>query len=156
MPGVVIPAKHRLKIFEYLHRIRVEKLEVFLFTEGDKAVARAMLDRGYPVPEVTGWARANTKDIDHVLALDAIKETGILMSISDVHIQVKMGLQGRKEAEEKYLDALQYALDHGLQTRAHLEDVTRADLEGFVYPLVQKILERDPNCIRRLNFDPSI
>lgn len=150
MPGVVIPVKNRMKIFDYLHQMGVEKLEVFLFTESDKTAARAMLDQSYQAPEVTGWARANPKDIDLVLAMDGIKELGILMSISDAHIRTKMGLKSRSEAEDKFLQALEYALDHGLRTRAHLEDITRSDLDGFVYPLCKKILERDPECTLRL------
>ena len=31
MPGVVIKVKDRMKIFEYLHRFGIEKLEIFLF-----------------------------------------------------------------------------------------------------------------------------
>jgi isopropylmalate/homocitrate/citramalate synthase len=150
MPGVVIKVKDRLKIFEYLHRIGIDKLEIFLFTRSDKEAARAMVECGHSQPEVTGWARSNLKDIDLVLKMDGIRETGILMSISDIHIRTKMGLKGRVEAEEKYLKALDYALDHGLKTRAHLEDITRADLPGFVYPLVSKILERDPHCTLRI------
>lgn len=150
MPGVVIKAKDRLKIFEYLHRIGIDKLELFLFTKTDKEVASSMIGCGYSRPEVTGWARANLKDIDLVLKTDGIRETGILMSISDVHIHTKMGMKSREEAIALYLKALEYALDHGLQVRAHLEDITRADLKGFVYPFVGKILERDPDCILRL------
>ena len=150
MPGVVIKVKDRLKIFEYLHRINIEKLELFLFTKSDKEAARAMIDCGYTQPEVTGWSRANPSDIDLVLEMDGVGETGILMSISDIHIRTKMGLKSRQEAEEKYLKALEYAMEHGLRTRAHLEDITRADLKGFVYPLVSKILERDPDCTLRL------
>ena len=150
MPGVVIKVKDRLKIYQYLHQIGVEKLELFLFTNSDKESAVSMIDCGYPLPEVTGWARANPKDIDLVLNMDCIKETGILMSISDVHIQTKMGLKSREEAQEKYLHALEYAIDHGLKTRAHLEDITRADIEGFVYPLAREILQRDPDCTLRI------
>ena len=36
MPGVVIKVKDRIKIFEYLHRIGIDKLELFLFTKSDK------------------------------------------------------------------------------------------------------------------------
>ncbi len=150
MPGVVIKVRDRIKIFEYLHKIGIDKLETFLFTESDKETARSMLNCGYTSPEVTGWSRANPKDIDLVLKMDAIRETGILMSISDIHIHTKMGLKNREEAEEKYLKAQEYALDHGLKTRAHLEDITRADLKGFVYPLASKILEREPDCILRI------
>jgi len=150
MPGVVIKVKDRLKIFEYLQRIGLEKLEIFLYTNRDREAARAMIDVGHSNPEITGWARANPKDIDLVLQMDGIRETGILMSISDTHIRTKMGLKSREEAEEKYLAALDYALDHGLKTRAHLEDITRADLKGFVYPLASKILSHDPHCTLRI------
>lgn len=150
MPGIVMSVENRLKIFEYLHKIGIEKLEVFLYSKSDRVSAKAMLNWGDESPEVTGWARANTGDIDLVLAADGIKETGILMSVSNAHMLTKMGLPSIAAARKKYLDALDYALDHGLRTGAHLEDVTRADLEGFVYPLVREILDRDPECTIRL------
>ena len=150
MPGIVIKLNDRLKIHEFLHRIGVDKLELFLFTETDKAAARAMLDCNYDAPKVTGWARANPSDIDLVLSTEGIAETGILMSISDPQIFMKLGIESRDKAKDKYLTALEYAIDHGLSTRAHLEDITRADLEGFVYPLVQEILNRDPDCTLRI------
>jgi len=141
---------HKLQIFEYLHQIGIEKLETFVFNHRDKEAARSMLNKGYEFPEVTGWARANPADIDLVLEMDGIEETGILMSVSDSHVIDKMGLPSREAAEEKYLDALQYAVDHGLRTRAHIEDMTRADNYGFVFPLVEKLIEIDPDCIIRL------
>jgi len=150
MAGVVLKKRHKIVIYEYLHRMGVEKLEAFVFNERDRDAVRAMLDRGYEFPEVTGWARANPKDIDFVLSMDGIGETGILMSVSDTHIIDKMGLSGREAAREKYLDALQYAVDHGLRTRAHIEDMTRSDIEGFVLPLISDIIEIDPDCIVRL------
>ncbi len=150
MPGIVMKRRHKIEIFEFLHRIGIEKLETFVYNERDREAVRMMLDRGYEFPEVTGWARANPRDIDFVLEMDGIKETGILMSVSDSHIMDKMGLSSREEAENKYIDALQYAVDHGLRTRAHIEDMTRADNEGFVFPLVEKLIEIDPDCIIRL------
>ncbi len=150
MPGIVMKKRHKLKIYDYLHRIGIEKLETFVFNDRDREAVREMLDTGHEFPEVTGWARANPKDIDFVLSMDGIKETGILMSVSDSHVLDKMGLASREEAEKKYTEALQYAIDHGLRTRAHIEDMTRADNEGFVFPLIEKLLEIDPDCIIRL------
>jgi isopropylmalate/homocitrate/citramalate synthase len=150
MPGIVMKKKHKIKIYEFLHKIGIEKLETFVYNERDKETVRDMLDIGYEFPEVTGWARANPKDIDFVLEMDGIKETGILMSVSDSHIIDKMGLKSREEAEKKYTDVLQYAVDHGLRTRAHIEDMTRADNVDFVFPLVKKLLEIDPECTIRL------
>ncbi|HIH44841.1 MAG TPA: isopropylmalate synthase [Candidatus Methanoperedenaceae archaeon] len=150
MPGIVMKKAHKLKIFEYLHKIGIEKLETFTYNERDRESAQEMLKYGYQFPEVTGWARANPKDIDMVLEMDGIRETGILMSVSDSHIIDKMGLKTREDAEKKYTEALQYAVDHGLRTRAHIEDMTRADNDGFVFPLVKKLIDIDPECTIRL------
>ncbi len=150
MPGIVLKKAHKLRIYDYLHEIGIEKTEVFLYNERDRSAVRDMLSRGYDVPEVTGWARAVSKDIDLVLDIDGIKETGILMSVSDVHIFDKMGLNSREEAEEKYLNALQYAVDHGLRARCHLEDITRADFKGFITPFVKKIVEIAPDALIRV------
>lgn len=127
MPGIVMKKSHKLKIFEYLHDMGVEKLETFVYNDRDKEACRAMMDCSYEYPEVTGWARANPSDIDEVLKIGGIRETGILMSISDSHIYDKMGLKSYGEAEAKYLKALQYAVDHGLKTRCHIEDTSRAN-----------------------------
>src|SRR5659263_324968 len=98
MPGIVMKKRHKTEIYEYLNKIGIEKLETFLFNERDREAAKEMLDRGYEFPEVTGWARANPKDIDFVLSMDGIKETGILMSVSDSHMIDKMGLRtGKKQ-----------------------------------------------------------
>ncbi|WP_445474616.1 homocitrate synthase/isopropylmalate synthase family protein [Methanococcoides methylutens] len=150
MPGIVLKADHKLRIYEFLHQIGIEKLETFAYNERDRNAIKMMFDRGYESPEITGWARAVPADIDMILDIEEIEETGILMSVSDAHILDKMGLPSREAAEEKYLNALQYAVDHGLRTRAHIEDMTRADNTYFVYPLIEKILEIDPDCTIRL------
>ena len=150
MPGITMRREHKVKIYEYLHRIGIEKTESFLFAESDRSAVKEMLDLGYENPEVTGWARANPRDIDLILAADGIKETGILMSVSDAHIFDKLGLRSRAEAREKYLEAFEYARAHGLRVRCHLEDITRADLNGFVLPLVAEMIDRAPNTIMRI------
>ncbi|HEX59556.1 MAG TPA: isopropylmalate synthase [Methanomicrobia archaeon] len=149
MPGIVMKKEHKVKIYEFLHEIGIEKTETFLYNESDRQAVKEMLDLGYKKPEVTGWARANPGDIDLVLRMD-LPETGILMSVSDAHIFDKIGFRSREEAAERYLKALDYALAHGLRVRCHLEDITRADIEGFVLPFVKEILERDKNVILRI------
>ncbi|RJS68003.1 isopropylmalate synthase [ANME-2 cluster archaeon] len=150
MPGIVMKRRHKLRIYEFLHDIGIEKLETFVYHKRDWDVIADMQDIGYEYPEVTGWARALPSDIDFVLDVDGIGEVGILMSVSDSHIFDKMQLKSREEAHERYLNALQYAVDHGLRTRVHLEDMTRADLHNFVYPLVTDLIDIDPDCIVRI------
>ncbi|MBN2014885.1 MAG: isopropylmalate synthase [Candidatus Altiarchaeota archaeon] len=150
MPGVIMTKKTKLQVYEYLHKIGIEKIECFLYKDRDKAVAREMLDRGYKYPEVTAWARANTKDIDIILGFDGIDETGILMSVSDIHLFDKIEFKSKEDAMEHYLKALDYALDHDLRARCHLEDITRSDFKGFTIPLVKEIISRDKNTIIRI------
>ncbi|MDY6930678.1 MAG: isopropylmalate synthase [Halobacteriota archaeon] len=150
MPGIVMKDRHKVQIYRYLHEIGVEKIETFLYTDSDRNIARKLMDMGFEFPEVTGWTRANPNDIDLAIEMDGINETGILMSMSDSHVLDKMGLKNRQEAEDKYLEALDHALDHGLKVRCHLEDVTRSDFSGFIKPFVTKIMERSDDIIIRL------
>ena len=149
MPGIVMKSQQKFQIYNYLHKIGIEKLETFVYNDRDRKAIKLMMDQGYEFPEITGWARANPGDIDMVLNIDGIEETGVLMSVSDPHIVDKMGLT-RETAEEKYLNALQYAVDHGLRTRAHIEDMTRADNYDFTFPLIKKIMDIDPDCTIRI------
>lgn len=150
MPGIVMTRKDKVSVYEYLHKIGIEKLECFLYNERDKTAAREMLDINYELPEITAWARAKSDDIDLVLKFDEIRETGILMSVSDSHIFDKIEFKSREEAANKYLRTLDYAIDHGLRVRCHLEDITRSDFEGFTFPLVKEIISRDKNTIIRI------
>ena len=67
-------------------------------------------------------------------------ETGILTSCSDYHIFHKLK-KTRRQAMEEYLAIVQAALDAGVRIRCHLEDVTRADIYGFVIPFVARLME---------------
>ena len=69
-----------------------------------------------------------------------LKETGILTSVSDYHIFLKLKLS-RKQAMEKYLKIVQSALDNGILPRCHFEDITRSDIYGFVIPFAQELMK---------------
>lgn len=62
MPGIVLKKAQKLKIFEFLHEMGIEKLECFVFNERDRSLVRDMLDCNYDHPEITGW-RAPTSPI---------------------------------------------------------------------------------------------
>jgi len=47
----------------------------------------------------------------------------------------------RKQAYEHYLGVVRQAFDAGISPRCHLEDLTRADLYGFVVPFVNALVE---------------
>ncbi|PTD93978.1 isopropylmalate synthase [archaeon SCG-AAA382B04] len=150
MPGVVIKSEDKLEIYKYLSKIGIEKVETFLYKDRDKKLAREMIDLGFEKPEVTGWIRAKKSDISLLNQFEEIQETGVLMSVSDCHIFDKMGFESREDAKDQYLAALQEVVDQGIRPRCHIEDVTRAEVEEFVFPFLEDVLEIAPNAIIRV------
>jgi isopropylmalate/homocitrate/citramalate synthase len=67
-------------------------------------------------------------------------ETGILTSCSDYHIFHKLK-KNRRQAMDEYLAIVRAALDAGIRIRCHLEDLTRADIYGFVVPFAARLME---------------
>jgi len=88
---------------------------------------------------VTGWIRADAKDLAVVKSF-GLKETGILTSVSDYHIFLKLK-STRARIMDEYLGIVKSALDAGIRPRCHFEDVTRADIHGFCLPLAERLME---------------
>ncbi len=117
----------------------IRKSEFFLYTKRDVEAVEKCLELGFDFPKITGWVRATEEDLKLPLKV-GLKETGILTSVSDYHIYKKLGLT-RKEAENKYISVVRKAAELGYQEiRCHFEDVTRADIFGFVIPFAQKLM----------------
>ncbi|MDR1315036.1 MAG: histone-lysine N-methyltransferase [Deltaproteobacteria bacterium] len=130
------------QLFKFLARLSgpsglVRKSEFFLFNSRDRAAVDACRGLGLPFPIVTGWIRAVPEDLKLVRDM-GIKETGILTSISDYHIYLKLGISRRK-AMDKYLGLVKEALSYGISPRCHFEDVTRADVYGMAVPFAQQL-----------------
>lgn len=126
-----------VKIFKMMHRLGGEKgiirqTEFFVYSENDRKALEKCMELWYEFPEITTWIRANKQDFELVKNI-GVKETGILVSCSDYHIFNKMGLD-RKKAMDKYLGIVKECIDAGLRPRCHFEDITRADICGFVLP----------------------
>lgn len=133
-----------VKMFQLLSRLSgprgiVRKTEFFLYSEKDRQAVDACRDLGLEFPCITGWIRAVTQDLKLVKDM-GITETGILTSISDYHIYLKLKLT-RSQAVEKYLALVKDALSLGITPRCHFEDVTRADIYGLVVPFAQRLKE---------------
>lgn len=132
-----------LKIYDILHEIDgetglIRQCEFFLYSERDRKAVELCKERGYKYPEITGWIRAAAADFKLVAQM-GLKETGILTSASDYHIFLKLK-KTRAQAMGSYLEIVKAALDEGVIPRCHLEDVTRADYEGFVLPFAAELL----------------
>lgn len=130
-------------IFDLLHRLSgpsgvIRQSEFFLYTEKDRQALDICRSKGYEFPEITGWIRAVEADLDLVTNV-GLPETGILTSVSDYHIFLKLNLD-RKGALKKYLSIVQAALDKGIKPRCHFEDITRADIYGFCVPFAIELM----------------
>jgi isopropylmalate/homocitrate/citramalate synthase len=133
-----------LKIYDILHEIDgdtglIRQCEFFLYSERDRKAVELCKERGYKYPEITGWIRAVASDFKLVSQM-GLKETGILTSASDYHIFLKLK-KTRAQAMGSYLEIVKAALDEGVIPRCHLEDITRADYEGFVLPFTAELLK---------------
>lgn len=131
-------------IYDYFHRLggpngKIRQCEFFLYSKKDRDAVYKCMERGYKFPEVTSWIRANKKDFELVKEI-GMKETGILVSCSDYHIFYKLKMT-RKECMEHYLSVVRECLETGISPRCHLEDITRADIYGFVIPFCLELMK---------------
>jgi isopropylmalate/homocitrate/citramalate synthase len=143
----LFPLAARLKYFDLLHALdngagRIEAVEVFIYQNRDLWTIEKLLERGYEYPQVTTWTRATPKDIKQLIEVagSRIRETGMLASASDHHIFDKLEFRSKHEAIEKYLKVALTACEHDIVPRIHLEDITRADIFGWVIPFIQRVL----------------
>jgi len=116
----------------------IRQSEFFLYSAKDKEAVQKCQELGHPYPEITGWIRAEKGDFRLVKEM-GLKETGMLTSCSDYHIFNKMH-KTREKAMSNYLAVVEEALAVGVRPRCHLEDLTRADISGFVLPFVQQLM----------------
>ncbi|MEJ2070755.1 MAG: histone-lysine N-methyltransferase, partial [Syntrophobacterales bacterium] len=133
-----------VEIFDMLHKLSgpkgiIRQTEFFLYSAKDKEAVERCRERGYPYPEITGWIRANPADLN-LLKDMGLGETGILTSVSDYHVFMKMG-KNRSQALEGYLDIVKAALELGIVPRCHFEDITRADIYGFCVPFALELMK---------------
>lgn len=133
-----------LTMYDYFHRLGgpngiIRACEFFLYSKKDRDAVYKCMERGYRFPEITSWIRASKKDFELVKDI-GMKETGILVSCSDFHIFYKMKMT-RKECMEHYLSVVRECLETGVSPRCHLEDITRADIYGFVIPFCLELMK---------------
>ena len=133
-----------VRIYDYFHKLggpngKIRACEFFLYSKKDRDAVEKCLEKGYQFPEVTSWIRANKKDFQHVKDM-GLKETGILVSCSDYHIFYKMKMT-RFQAMFHYLSIVRDCLDMGISPRCHLEDITRADIYGYVIPFCLELMK---------------
>jgi isopropylmalate/homocitrate/citramalate synthase len=131
-------------LYDLMHKLDndtglIRQTEFFLYTKRDREAVEKCLSRGYKFPQVTGWIRAVESDFKLVKEM-GLKETGILTSVSDYHIFLKLKWT-RQQALDNYLKIVRAALENGILPRCHFEDITRADIYGFVIPFARELMK---------------
>jgi citrate (Re)-synthase len=130
-------------LFVLMHRLSgpngvIRQCEFFLYTDKDREALERCRGKGFRYPEITGWIRAHKDDLQLAKEL-GLKETGILTSVSDYHIFLKLK-KTRSQAFTDYIKIVENALEHGIAPRCHFEDITRADIYGFCVPFAQALM----------------
>lgn len=137
-------AEQIVTIFKLLNKLGgpngvIRQSEFFLYSKKDKDAVEQCLELGLRYPEITSWIRASKEDVPLVKQF-GLKETGILTSVSDYHIFLKLNKK-RSEAMDSYLGIVKSILDLGIIARCHFEDITRADIHGFCIPFAQELMK---------------
>jgi isopropylmalate/homocitrate/citramalate synthase len=132
-------------IYDLLSRLSgpngvIRQTEFFLYTINDRETLQRCQALGHKYPECTGWIRAIKGDF-RLVKEAGLKETGMLTSSSDYHIFQKLKFRSRKECMDSYCEVVDAAFEAGVRPRCHLEDLTRADIDGFVLPFVDRLME---------------
>ncbi|HJN07262.1 MAG TPA: hypothetical protein QF564_01115 [Pirellulaceae bacterium] len=117
----------------------IRQTEFFLYTKNDRETLDRCRELGHKFPECTGWIRAVKGDF-RLVKEAGLKETGMLTSSSDYHIFNKLKFKSRQECMDSYCEVVDAAFEAGVRPRCHLEDVTRADWDGFVMPFVDRLM----------------
>jgi isopropylmalate/homocitrate/citramalate synthase len=117
----------------------IRQAEFFLYSKKDRDAVEQCLELGLKYPQITGWIRAQKEDVKLVKEA-GLKETGILVSVSDYHIFLKLNTT-RKKAFDSYLEIVKAILAEGIVPRCHFEDLTRAEIYGFCVPLAVELMK---------------
>ena len=137
--------EQQVKLYDMLAKLGgprgiIRQTEFFLYTKNDRRALDECRALGHRYPEITSWIRADKGDF-RLVKEAGVKETGMLTSCSDYHIFLKLK-KNRQQAFADYLEVVEAAWEAGIRPRCHLEDVTRADIEGFVLPFVAELMRR--------------
>lgn len=131
-------------IFDLLHQLGgmkglISQSEFFLYSDKDKKAVEYCMEKDYTYPEITGWIRCNKEDLKLVRDM-GLRETGMLTSVSDYHIYLKLQ-KDREKAKKDYLKVIESALEMGIIPRCHFEDITRADIYEFCLPFAKHLMD---------------
>jgi D-citramalate synthase len=125
-PGVALTPEQKLEIAKALDDLGVDIIEAgsAIVSEGERKAMKLITKEGLDA-EVCSYVRAVREDIDAALSCD-VNSVHLVVPTSDIHLKYKLR-KTRQEVEKMALNALRYALDHGLTVEFSAEDGSRTD-----------------------------
>ena len=96
-------------------------------------------DNGEIHVEPTAVIVPHPENIAAIMGL-GLREVGIKFGVSD-YLLLQEGQTSRREPVQQLLDTIDACLEEEANIRLDLVDVTRADLDGFVLPLIEDCIE---------------
>ncbi len=139
-PGVYYTTEEKVELAKMLDEIGCDILNCGIpaVSDGELKSIKAIADEGLSQASIMGAARTIRSDIDAVLKADC-DECVPFIACSDVHLEHKLK-KSKDECVEMAVDAVAYAVDHGLKTTFVTEDTVRADPD-FVARLYKAAIE---------------
>jgi D-citramalate synthase len=125
-PGVALTPEQKLEIARALDELGVDIIEAgsAITSEGERQAIK-MISNANLNAEICSFTRAVRGDIDAALACD-VDSIHLVVPTSDLHLQYKLR-KSREEVKEMALDAVRYAIEHGLTVELSAEDASRSD-----------------------------
>ena len=139
-PGVALAPEQKLEIARALDELGVDVIEAgaAITSEGERKAIKLISGAGLNA-EICSFARALRVDVDAALGCD-VDSVHLVVPTSDIHIQYKLR-KSREEVKRMALDAVEYALTHGLVVEFSAEDATRSD-PAFLKEMLTAGVER--------------
>ena len=143
-PGASMTGDEKIQMARQLARLKVDVIEAGfpIASDGDfEAVKR--IAQEIKGPEITGLARAGTRDIDR--AWEALKFAGeqarihTFIATSNIHMKYKLQME-RDEVLERAVKAVRHARNYTPNVEFSAEDATRTDLD-FLARITQAVIE---------------
>jgi len=126
-PGIALAPEQKLEIAKALDDLGVDVIEAgaAVTSEGERQAIK-MISNANLNAEICSFTRALRADVDAALACD-VDSIHLVVPTSDTHLQYKLK-KSRVEVKEMALEAVRYAVDHGLIVELSAEDATRSDM----------------------------
>jgi len=127
-PGIALSADDKMKIASALNDLGVGIIEAGFAASGEmeKGIIRKIAKMGLS-STVCSLARSVKSDIDAVIDCD-VGYVHTFLATSDIHLKYKLKMT-REEVKARMVDAIEYAVSHGLKVQFSCEDATRTDID---------------------------